>query len=43
MKEAEYYIQDATEGLSARIDDAFTELDTQRNRISGLMRERTLS
>ena len=39
MKEAEYYIQDATEGLSTRIDDAFTELDTQRNRISGLTRE----
>lgn len=39
MKEAEYYIQDETDGLSKRIDDAFTELDTQRNRISGLTRE----
>jgi len=39
MKEAEYYIQDETEGLSKRIDDAFMELDTQRNRISGLTRE----
>jgi len=25
--------------LNKRIDDAFTELDTQRNRISGLARE----
>lgn len=39
MKEAEYYIQDETEGLNKRIDDAFTELDTQRNRMSGLTRE----
>lgn len=36
---AEYYIQDKTEELNKRIDDAFTELDTQRNRISGLTRE----
>lgn len=35
----EYYIQDKTEELNKRIDDAFTELDTQRNRISGLTRE----
>jgi len=39
MKEAEYYIQDETDGLSKRIDEAFTELDTQRNRISELTRE----
>lgn len=39
MKEAEYYIQDKTEGLNKRIDDAFVELDTQRNRMSGLTRE----
>lgn len=39
MKEAEYCIQDETEGLNKRIDDAFTELDTQRNRISGLTGE----
>lgn len=39
MKEAEYYIQDETKGLNKRIDDAFTELDTQRNRMSGLTRE----
>lgn len=36
---AEYYIQDETAELNKRIDDAFTELDTQRNRISGLTRE----
>lgn len=36
---AEYYIQDETEELNKRIDDAFTELDTQRNRISGLTKE----
>lgn len=36
---ADYYIQDKTEELNKRIDDAFTELDTQRNRISGLARE----
>lgn len=35
----EYYIQDKTEELNKRIDDAFIELDTQRNRISGLTRE----
>ena len=28
-----------TEELNKRIDDAFTELDTQRNRMSGLTRE----
>lgn len=39
MKEAEYYIQDATEGLNKRIDDAFTELDTHRHRMNGLTRE----
>lgn len=37
----EYYIQDKTEELNRRIDDAFTELDTQRNRISGLTREKS--
>ena len=36
---AEYYIQDETAKLNKRIDDTFTELDTQRNRISGLTRE----
>lgn len=36
---AEYYIQDKTAELDKRIDDAFIELDTQRNRISGLTRE----
>ena len=36
---AEYYIQNKTEELNKRIDDAFTELDTQRNRMSGLTRE----
>lgn len=35
----EYYIQDKTEELNKRIDDAFTELDTQRNRMSELTRE----
>jgi uncharacterized coiled-coil DUF342 family protein len=30
---------DKTEELNKRIDDAFTELDTQRNRMSGLTRE----
>ena len=36
---ADEYIQDKTEELNKRIDDAFTELDTQRNRMSGLTRE----
>lgn len=36
---ADYYIQDKTEELNKRIDDAFTELDTQSNRISGLTKE----
>lgn len=36
---AEYYIQDETEKLNKRIDDAFTELDTQRSRMSGLTKE----
>ena len=36
---ADYYIQDKTEELNKRIDDAFMELDTQRNRMSGLARE----
>ena len=36
---ADYYIQDKTEELNKRIDDAFMELDTQRNRMSGLTRE----
>ena len=36
---AEYYIQDKTEKLNKRIDDAFTDLETQRNRMSGLTRE----
>lgn len=39
MKEAEYSIQDKTEELNKRIDDAFTELDTQRHRMNGLTRE----
>ena len=39
MTEYEYYIQDETEELNKRVDDAFTELDTQRNRMSGLTKE----
>lgn len=39
MKEAEYYIQDKTAELDKLIDDAFTELGTQSNRISGLTKE----
>lgn len=35
----EYYIQDETEKLNKRVDDAFTELDVQRNRMSGLTKE----
>lgn len=35
----EYYIRDETEKLNKRVDDAFTELDVQRNRMSGLTRE----
>lgn len=35
----EYYIQDKTTELNKRIDDAFTELDTQRSRINGLTKE----
>jgi len=37
IRMANYY--DKTEELNKRIDDAFTELDTQRNRMSGLTRE----
>lgn len=36
---AKYYIQDETAELNKRIDDAFTELDIQRNRMSGLTKE----
>lgn len=36
---AEYYIQDKTSELNKRIDDAFMEIDTQRNRISELTKE----
>lgn len=36
---ADYYIQDKTEELNKRIDDAFAELDVQRNRMSGLTGE----
>ena len=36
---AKYYIQDETEELNKRINDTFTELDTQRNRMSELTRE----
>jgi peptidoglycan hydrolase CwlO-like protein len=39
MKEAEYYIQSKTAELDKLIDDAFTELGTQSNRISGLTKE----
>lgn len=39
MKEAEYYIQDKTAELDKLIDDAFTELGIQSNRISGLTKE----
>lgn len=35
----EYCIQDKTEELNKRIDDAFIELGTHRNRISGLTKE----
>ena len=35
----EYYIQYKTTELNKRIDDAFTELDTQRSRISEITRE----
>lgn len=35
----EYYIQDKTAELNKRIDDVFTELDTQRDKISRLTRE----
>ena len=35
----DYYIQDKASELNKRIDDAFTELDTQRNRMSGLTKE----
>ena len=35
----EYYIQDKTAELNKRIDDAFTELDTQRNRQKGLTQD----
>lgn len=35
----EYNIQDKTAELNKRVNDAFIELDTQRNRISGLTRE----
>ena len=35
----EYYIQDKTAELNKRVDDALTELDTRRNRMSGLTRE----
>lgn len=34
-----YSIQDKTSELNKRMDDAFTELGTQRNRMSGLARE----
>lgn len=36
---ADYYIPDKMEVLNKRVDDAFTELDTQRNRMSGLTKE----
>lgn len=36
---AEYNIQDKTAELNKRVDDAFTELKTQRNRMSELTRE----
>lgn len=36
---ADYYIQDKTAELNKRIDDAFTELNTQRDRMSGLTKE----
>lgn len=34
-----YSIINTTEKLNKRVDDAFTELDTQRNRMSGLTKE----
>lgn len=39
MAEYEYYIQDKTAELNKRVNDAFAELDTQRNRMSGLTKE----
>lgn len=36
---AEYYMQDNTAIINKRIDDAFTELDTQRNRQKGLTQD----
>lgn len=34
-----YYVQDKTAEFNKRTDDAFTELGTQRNRMSELARE----
>lgn len=36
---AKWRIHDSTDELNKRIDDAFTELNTQRNRMSELTRE----
>ena len=36
---AEYYIQDKTEELNKRIDDAFMDLHTHLSRMNGLTRE----
>lgn len=38
---AEYYIQDKTEKLNKRVDDAFMELHTQLGRLNGLTRDYT--
>lgn len=38
---AEYYIQDKTEELNKRVDDAFMELHTQLGRLNGLTRDYT--
>ena len=36
---AEYYIQDKTEELNKRIDDAFMDLHTHLSRMNGLTRD----
>lgn len=36
---ADYYIQDKTEELNKRVDDAFMEMHTQLTRMNGLTRD----
>lgn len=38
---ADYYIQDKTEIINKRVDDAFMELHTQLGRMNGLTRDYT--